>query len=84
MGTVTASVTATVPAAPDTVTAFLADLTARPRILTDNYTAVSVEAGDVLAYHFSAGGRERDYRLQSAASAATITERDEASSFVNT
>jgi hypothetical protein len=36
----------------------------------------------VIAYHFAAGGRERDYRLRVEASENGLTEVDELSSFV--
>jgi carbon monoxide dehydrogenase subunit G len=83
MGTVTASASASVPAPPDKVIDFLSDLSARPQILTGNYTAFTVE-DDGFAYHFAAGGRERDYRLKSVHTDAAVTEQDELSSFVNT
>jgi hypothetical protein len=61
----------------------------RPKILTDNFSAYRVEAGGegsgtVLAYHFAAGGRERDYRLRVDESDGRLRERDELSSFVST
>ena len=70
--------------------AFLRDYrTARARILTDKYSAYRVEAGGdgagtVVAYHFAAGGRERDYRLRAEESDGSLRERDELSSFVST
>ena len=72
------------------MTAFLRDYrTGRARILTDNYSAYRVEAGGdgagtVVAYHFAAGGRERDYRLRVEESDGSLRERDELSSFVST
>ncbi len=84
MGKVTASATTTVQAPPEQVITFLSDLASRPKILTGNYSAISVEPEGVFAYHFTAGGRERDYRLTSALNGTTITETDELSSFVNT
>ena len=88
MGTVTARATASVDAPADKVLEFLRDYQARPRILTDNYTSFRVEGGEagskVLAFHFAAGGRERDYRLRPEESSGVIRERDELSSFVNT
>jgi hypothetical protein len=62
---------------------------ARPRMLPDNYTAYRVESGGdgsgtVIGYHFSAGGRERDYRLRVEESAGQLREHDELSSFVTT
>ncbi|HEY6398802.1 MAG TPA: SRPBCC family protein [Solirubrobacteraceae bacterium] len=90
MGTVRASASKPIHAAPEQVLAFLRDYRgARPKILTDNYTAYRVErggegAGTVLAYHFAAGGRERDYRLDVQESNGTLYERDQLSSFVAT
>ncbi len=75
-------------AAPQEVLEFLRDYReARPRILTENYTAYRVEqgghgAGTVVAYHFAAGGRERDYRLEVQESDGALSERDQLSSFV--
>jgi hypothetical protein len=62
---------------------------ARRRILTDNYSAYRVEAGGegtgtVVAYHFAAGRRERDYRLRVEESDGALRERDELSSFIST
>ena len=61
----------------------------RPRILTDNFTAYRVEQGGkgegtIFAYHFAAGGRERDYRLHVSESAGGLQEQDQMSSFVST
>ena len=88
MGTVRATATATIAAEPDRVLELLRDYDARPGILTANYSAFEVErdAGGepVLAFHFAAGGRERDYRLKVQERGATQIERDERSSFVNT
>ena len=73
-------------APPDRVLAFLRDYSSRPQILSSHYTAYTVEPGPdgtVLAYHFAAGGRERDYRLRVEESANGLVERDELSSFVN-
>ena len=84
MGTVTASATKTVQASSEEVISFLSTLGSRPKILTGNYTQVTVEPDGVLAYHFAAANRERDYRLTSVRSGTTITESDELSSFVNT
>jgi Polyketide cyclase / dehydrase and lipid transport len=72
------------------VRAFLRDYReARPRILTDNYSAYRVEAGGegagtVVAYHFAAGRRERDYRLRVEEPDGSLRERDELSSFIST
>jgi Polyketide cyclase / dehydrase and lipid transport len=77
-------------AAPDRVIEFLRDYRdSRERILTDNYTAYRVEQGGkgegtVFAYHFAAGGRERDYRLHVHESPGGIEESDQLSSFVTT
>lgn len=90
MATVTATATRTVGASPARVLAFLRDYReGRPQILTDNYSAYRVEqggegAGTVIAYHFAAGGRERDYRLRVEDAGDAIRERDEFSSFVST
>jgi Polyketide cyclase / dehydrase and lipid transport len=77
-------------ARPDRVLAVLRDYrAARPRILPGNYTAYRVEQGGqgdgtVIAYHFAAGRRERDYRLRVEESGSELRERDELSSFVTT
>jgi hypothetical protein len=89
MAQVTAHATATVSAPPERVLERLRDYAARPSILTENYTAYRVEAGGtgagtVVAYHFAAGGRERDYRLRAEEDAGVLRERDELSSFVST
>src|SRR5690242_18616422 len=89
MATVTARATQAVDAPPDRVLELLRDYRDfRPRILTDNYSAYRVEqgghgAGTVIAYHFAAGGRERDYRLAVAEEGGGLVERDEHSSFVS-
>jgi hypothetical protein len=80
----------TVDASPERVLDVLRDYReARPRILTDNYSAYRVESGGsgdgtVIAYHFAAGGRERDYRLRVEESTGELRERDELSSFIST
>ena len=90
MGKVTARASRQVDAPPERVAAFLRDYRAgRARILTDNYSAYRVEAGGdgagtVVAYHFAAGRRERDYRLRVEESEGSLRERDELSSFVST
>jgi hypothetical protein len=84
MGTVTATATKTVSASPEEVINFLTTLGSRPKILTGNYSQVTVQPDGVLAYHFAAANRERDYRLKSHLTGNTITEQDELSSFVNT
>jgi len=61
----------------------------RPRILTDNWSAYRVEQGGtgegtVYAYHFTAGGRERDYRMHVSERAGRLEEQDQGSSFVST
>ncbi len=89
MARVTARASRQVDAPPDRVVAFLRDYrNGRKRILTNNYSAYRVEAGGdgagtVLAYHFAAGGRERDYRLKVDESDGSLRERDELSSFVS-
>ncbi len=90
MAKVIANASRTVAAPPERVLEFLRDYrSARPTILTENYTAYRVEqggegGGTVFAYHFAAGGRERDYRLRTEESDGELTERDELSSFVST
>lgn len=89
MATVTASATRAVDASPERVLEFLRDYReARPRILTENYTAYRVEqggrgAGTVIGYHFNSGRRERDYRLSVEDAGGGLLERDQLSSFVN-
>ena len=90
MSRVVARASAQLRAAPDRVIEFLRDYRdSRERILTDNYTAYRVEQGGkgegtVFAYHFAAGGRERDYRLHVHESPGGIEESDQLSSFVTT
>jgi hypothetical protein len=87
---VTAQASRQVEAPVERVRQFLRDYReARPRILTDNYSAYRVEAGGdgngtVIAYHFAAGRRERDYRLRIEESDGSLRERDELSSFIST
>jgi hypothetical protein len=89
MATVTARASKVIDVPPERVLEFLRDYRdARPRILTDNYTAYRVEQGGrgngtVIGYHFAAGGRERDYRLAVAEDGGGLSERDQLSSFVN-
>jgi Polyketide cyclase / dehydrase and lipid transport len=86
---VVARATKQVGAPPERVLEFLRDYReARPRIFTGNYSAYRVEAGGegdgtVIAYHFAAGGRERDYRLRVEDVNGALVERDELSSFVS-
>jgi hypothetical protein len=86
---VTARASRLLDAPPDKVLELLRDYReARPRILTDNYSEYRVEAGGegagtIVAYHFAAGGRERDYRLRVEESDGSLRERDELSSFVS-
>ena len=86
MSKVKASAGAQLPADPDAVLAFLRDYhDKRPRILTDNYSAYRVEQGGtgdgtVYAYHFAAGGRERDYRLHVHEHGRRLEESDQMSS----
>jgi hypothetical protein len=90
MGRVVARASTQVEAAPDRVLAFLRDYReGRQKILTDNYTAYRVEQGGkgqgtIYAYHFTAGGRERDYRLHVHEHAGNLEEQDQMSSFVST
>ena len=90
MARVVASASTQLTAAPDRVLELLRDYReSRPRILTDNYTAYRVERGGkgegtIYAYHFVAGGRERDYRLQVSEHAGRLEEQDQGSSFVST
>jgi hypothetical protein len=90
MSKVVARSSAPVPATPDRVLEFLRDYReGRERILPDNYTAYRVEQGGkgegtVYAYHFTAGGRERDYRLHVHEHEGGLEERDQLSSFVCT
>jgi hypothetical protein len=90
MARVVASASTQVEAAPERVLAFLRDYRdGRQRILTDNYTAYRVEQGGkgegtIYAYHFTAAGRERDYRLHVHEHAGNLEEQDQMSSFVST
>lgn len=89
MATVTARASRALDAPTDRVMAFLRDYQARPQILTENYTAYRVESqgeggGTLISYHFAAGGRERDYRLQVEETDGALHERDQLSSFVST
>lgn len=87
MAKVTARASRMIDVPPDRVLAFLRDYrSARPRILTGEYSDYRVEeggegGGTVIAYHFTAGGRERDFRLRVEESAAGLHENDERSSF---
>jgi carbon monoxide dehydrogenase subunit G len=89
MATVTARATRAVAAPPERVLEFLRDYReARPRILTDNYSAYRVEqggqgAGTVIGYHFATGRRERDYRMSVEEDGGGLSERDQLSSFVS-
>jgi hypothetical protein len=90
VATVRASASRPIGAEPEQVLGFLRDYRdARPQILTENYTAYRVESGGdgtgtLVAYHFAAGGRERDYRLEVQESDGALVERDQLSSFVAT
>jgi hypothetical protein len=87
---VIANATRMISAPPERVLEFLRDYReARPKILTDGYTAYRVEqggegAGTVFSYHLAAGRRERDYRMRAEAADGGLIERDELSSFVST
>lgn len=89
MSRVTATATRQLDAPPEKVLEVLRDYRgARPGLLPGNYTAYRVEAGGtgsgtVIAYHFSAGGRERDYRLRVTEGDGRLEEKDELSSFVS-
>jgi Polyketide cyclase / dehydrase and lipid transport len=89
MATVTAAATKALDAPPERILAFLRDYReARPKILTDNYSAYRVEQGGhgdgtVIGYHFAAGRRERDYRVSVEEDGAGLLERDQLSSFVS-
>ncbi len=90
MARVVAKESLSLDAAPERVLDFLRDYREnRRRILTDNWTAYRVEKGGkgegtVYAYHFTAGGRERDYRLHVAERAGRLEEQDQGSTFVST
>ena len=90
MGRVVARVSRELPLPPDRVLAFLRDYRdSRPRILTANWTAYRVEQGGrgegtIYAYHFTAGRRERDYRLHVSEHTGRLEEQDQASTFVST
>lgn len=90
MARVVAKASRPLSAAPDRMLEFLRDYREnRPRILTDNWSAYRVEQGGrgegtVYAYHFIAGGRERDYRLHVTERAGRLEEQDQGSSFVST
>jgi Polyketide cyclase / dehydrase and lipid transport len=87
MSKVQAIASAQLAADPDQVLGFLRDYhDKRRRILTDNYTAYRVEQGGtgdgtIYAYHFAAGGRERDYRLHVHEHDRRLEESDQMSSF---
>jgi hypothetical protein len=89
MATVTARASKTVKAPPERVLAFLRDYReARPKILTDNYSAYRVERGGdgngtIVAYHFETPRRGRDYRVRVEEVDGTVREHDEFSSFVS-
>jgi hypothetical protein len=89
MATVIARASKLVNAPPEQVLAFLRDYReARPKILTENFTAYRVEqggegSGTIVAYHFETPRRGRDYRLRVEESDGAVRERDEFSSFVS-
>jgi hypothetical protein len=89
MATVTARASKAVEAPPEQVLAFLRDYReARPRILTENYSAYRVESGGhgdgtVIGYHFAGGGRERDFRMSVAEEDSGLSERDQLSSYIS-
>jgi hypothetical protein len=90
MSRVVARASASLPVAPERALEFLRDYREnRPRILTDNWSAYRVEEGGrgegtVYAYHFTAGGRERDYRLHVSERTGRLEEQDQGSTFVST
>lgn len=90
MARVDAKASVSLQVAPDRVLEFLRDYREnRPRILTDNWSAYRVEQGGrgegtIYAYHFTAGGRERDYRLHVSERAGRLEEQDQGSTFVST
>src|SRR5579875_3305903 len=90
MSRVVARASASLPVAPERVLEFLRDYRERrPRILTDNWSAYRVEEGGrgegtVYAYHFTAGGRERDYRMHVSERSGRLEEQDQGSTFVST
>lgn len=85
MAQVIASATRTVSVPAERVLALLRDYDARPSILPGQYSDFRVEEGGAaIAYHFSSGGRERDFRLRLEESASGLVERDELSTFVQT
>jgi hypothetical protein len=87
MSKVIARASAPVSAPPDRVLEFLRDYRERREaILTENFTAYRVEQGGrgegtIVAYHFAAGGRERDYRLHVHEREGALAEQDQMSSF---
>ena len=90
MSRVVAKQSRQVGAPPNRVLDFLRDYRDnRPRILTSNWTAYRVEQGGrgegtVYAYHFTAGRRERDYRLHVTERTGRLEEQDQGSTFVST
>ncbi len=90
MSRVIAKVSRELAVSPERVLVFLRDYRdSRPRILTDNWTAYRVEQGGrgegtIYAYHFTAGRRERDYRLHVSEHTGRLEEQDQGSTFVST
>jgi Polyketide cyclase / dehydrase and lipid transport len=91
MAQVRAQTYGTISATPDEAYRVLSDYASgRPKILTGNFSEYRVEEGGigpgtVVAYHFKAGGRERDYRMKvSAPDPYTLREEDAGSSLVTT
>jgi hypothetical protein len=83
MAQIVASATRPVSASAERVLAFLRNYESRPSILPDQYSDFRVEEGGAaIAYHFSSGGRERDFRLRGEESASGLVERDDLSTFV--
>ena len=85
MAQVVASATRSISASPTRVLEFLRDYAARPSILPEQYSDFHVdEGGQGIAYHFSSGGRQRDFSMRPDESGNGLVERDQLSSFVQT
>lgn len=91
MAQVRAQTDGTISASPEEAYELLSDYeTGRRKVLTDNFSDYKVEqggkgAGTVVAWHFAAAGRERDYRMEvSEPGGNTLREKDTNSSLVTT
>jgi hypothetical protein len=85
MAQVLASAARPVSASPERVLEFLRDYQSRPSILPSQYSDFRVEeGGQEISYHFSSGGRERDFRLRGEPTENGLVERDQLSTFVQT